>query len=186
MQTESKLYHNRAMSWILPFLEYITAAVALLAGILGIVYSCVMYDYYFSFAFYVLYGSFFGIATVAPILLIAAGLGMIKRNHIFVTVILGVELVSQLVLGILTRFHIVLMLCYVGIIVWYVLTFVRKTDFSSIGKEASFATRSQNTSNEPASQSAVEVAPAKKFCSQCGTEISDGLSFCPKCGNQLK
>lgn len=186
MQAEAKLYHNRAMAWILPFLEYITGAVAVIAGIAGIIYFCIKTNFS---VLAVLHGFFWGIGAVAPLLLIAAGMGMIKRNHGFVTVILGAELLTQIILGCFNlNFNILLILCYAGITAVYVFTFVKKIKFSNAEKAAFSAPFRKNSGNASEKASTVEAAGAvaKKFCSQCGAELPMEAGFCPKCGNNLK
>jgi len=115
---------------------------------------------------------------------IASVLGMVKRNHIFVLSVMGTQLVSHLIVGFAARsFSLLPILCYIGVIVWYVLNCLRKDEFAA--KQAVGKSREVSVNTVDAMESNVQSI-AKSFCSQCGAEYSVGSSFCPKCGNKLK
>ena len=163
----------------MPFLEYIAMILALLAIIIGIVWlnHKGLFNFYGFFRVLVT-GIFYGIISVSPIMLIVAVLGMVKRNHLLVLVILGTELIAHIMMGCLGfDFKVISVICYVGIIIWYILTFIKKIDFEAIQQR--FNKNSKNTIFE------APIAD-KSFCSQCGTECSVNISYCPKCGNKLK
>ncbi|MCM1187658.1 MAG: hypothetical protein NC251_13975 [Lachnoclostridium sp.] len=84
-QMEVKLYHNSAMAWIMPFLEYITAALGVISAVVGLIVTR-------SF-----WGLFYGVGMMTPVLLAAALLGMIKRNRIFVAAVLTVQILPHIV-----------------------------------------------------------------------------------------
>lgn len=175
LQLEVKLYRNKIMAWIMPFLEYITLAVGIIAMIAGMI-SLRKFGFGMIIA-----GAFYGVLKVAPLMLLAGLFGMIKRNHIFVLVVLGVQLLAYLVLGFAGMgFSLLPVICYIGVMVWYVLTFVKKVDFAAI-------IPAKKATDKVADSVANDVKQTSKcFCSQCGAECSSDVSFCPKCGNKLK
>lgn len=181
-QLEVKLYRNKIMAWIMPFLEYITLAVGILFVIIGIVLMAML-----SFGGMGLYalmgGVLYGITMVSPLLLIAEILGMIKQKHIFVLVTLGVQLVARLV-GLFIGFSVSVLeiLVLIGVIVWYILTFMKKIDFAANKPVKQTCVQSTNVTSD----SENVLGNGKHFCSQCGAECPEQVSFCPKCGNKLR
>lgn len=162
-QTEVKLYENNVMAWIMPFLEYITLAVAVLFMIIGI----------FQMKGSIIAGLLYGIKQAAPLMMLAAFWGFIKRNHFFVLTVLGVELAANLIFGFMKRgFPVVLILCYIGIIVWYVMAFVMNKGIELPNIQRPDDSATTNTLK-------------KHFCSKCGAEYTRQVSFCTKCGNKM-
>ena len=62
-----------------------------------------------------------------------------------------------------------------GVLVWYILTFVTKTQMPAFQKKAA---TTGNVSPAPAATETV----TSHFCAQCGTKITGNVKFCPKCG----
>lgn len=189
VQMEVKLYRNQIMAWIMPFLEYITIFFAVVVALIGVFryrHLVVMGMQMAGFASFslgftgIIRGFLSGITTAAPVLLVGAVLGMIKRNHTYVLAVLGTELLAHVLLAFLRGgFDFWSIVCYAGIMVWYVLTAVKKTDFKAIRPQgqAMASTGTAGAGNAPF---------VKNFCSQCGAECPEGVSFCPKCGHKQK
>lgn len=173
-QLEAKVYKNTAMSWVMTFLEYIAAAVVVICMIIGMIYFG-----RFAYAFgglYILRGALYGIVSTLPIVFVASVLGVIKRNHLFVAILLGVETLAVLLMGILGfGFRTLTFLSLAGVLVWYILTFVTKTQMPAFQKKAA---TTENVSPAPAATETV----TSHFCAQCGTKITGNVKFCPKCG----
>lgn len=173
-QLEAKVYKNTAMSWVMTFLEYIAAAVVVICMIIGMIYFG-----RFGYAFgrlYILRGALYGIVSTLPIVFVASVLGVIKRNHLFVAILLGVETLAVLLMGILGfGFRTLTFLSLAGVLVWYILTFVTKTQMPAFQKKAA---TTGNVSPAPAATETV----TSHFCAQCGTKITGNVKFCPKCG----
>lgn len=173
-QLEAKVYKNTAMSWVMTFLEYIAAAVVVICMIAGMIYFG-RFQYVYG-GRYILYGALYGIVSTIPIVFAAGVLGMIKRNHLFVAILLGVETLAVLLMGILGfGFRTLTFLSLAGVLVWYVLTFVTKTQMPAFQKKAATA---ENVSPAVAATETV----TSHFCAQCGTKITGNVKFCPKCG----
>lgn len=173
-QLEAKVYKNTAMSWVMTFLEYIAAAVLVICMIAGMIYFGRLGSFYGGL--YILYGALYGIASAIPVMLAAGVLGVIKRSHIFVAVILGVETLTVLLMGILGfGFRTLTFISLAGVLVWYILTFVTKAQIPAFPKKAAKAENVSPVSTET-------VAEASHFCAQCGTKITGSMKFCPKCG----
>ncbi|MCM1193302.1 MAG: hypothetical protein NC123_09435 [Butyrivibrio sp.] len=180
MQAEAKLYRNSAMAWIMPFLEYITLIIGVLSGILGLIQMR-------SFQ-----GLFQGFIAAAPLMILAALLGMIKRNRIFTIAVLGVQLVSHIsiilisLLRTATGFgidikgvifgNVLWIVCYIGSIVVYVYTSIVK---SGTGQKQAASSNIQPISEEVPFK-------VKKFCSRCGKETPEGIAFCGNCGAKIE
>lgn len=192
-EIEAKLYHNKIMAWIMPMIEYITVIGSILFIVIAVISTVIHYDW-FSPSFYMLHLGFY-IAT--PFLWISALLGMIKRNHILVLAIMGVQAFDKLICLFSGNDEIVasviLLLCYVGILVLYVLTFLNKG--SAPLMNAGTRTVSQPNYADESGSNAVNAlqqtqnatgSKATAFCSQCGTEYNENTKFCAKCGNRLK
>ena len=177
-QLEAKVYKNTAMSWVMTFLEYIAAAVVVICMIAGMIY-CGRFG-----GKIMPYGALYGIASALPVVFVVSILGVIKRNHLFVAVLLGVETLAVLLMGILGfGFRTLTFMSLVGVLVWYIPAFVTKTQLPSFQKKAG------TTGNvSPASTlagttaSTVTGTTATHFCAQCGTKITGNVKFCPKCG----
>lgn len=179
-QVEVKLYQNRIMEWVMPFLEYITLGVGILLVIVGIILFAPVMNGYQRFFLAI----FYGITLATPLFYLAGLLGMIKRNHIFVLSVLGLEFFAELVLRVAgwQSSDIVDILFLAGVIIWYVFTFVIKYNFGA-EREDSIPNVQRHrvvTENEEMS-----VSGDKHFCSQCGAEYKGQISFCPKCGERV-
>lgn len=143
-------------------------------------------------------GIFQGIRMTAPIMWVAAVLGMVKRNHIFVMVLFGVQIVSAIVLIFLSGgIDIVTILCLIGIGAWYMIKVMKVG--SNVKQEApapqAYAAVPQTYAATPNmqaidtqvidTQAAQPKETGKKFCSKCGTPIVGQISFCAKCGTKV-
>lgn len=169
VQLKAKLYHNPFMAWVMSFLEYIVAFITVVIVIVGIVrYRHIMIGYGYAHG-YIIKGILYGMTSASLFFVIAAVLGMIKRNHIYVLVVLGTELLAYILTACLGGgFAFWPIICYVGIIVWYVLVMMRKPKSVQVNIQQT-------------------IQPAgRKFCSQCGEQCIPNVNFCAKCGNQLK
>lgn len=188
IQIEAKLYTNKIMAWIMPFLEYITLAVGAIAMIYGIILTARGGIHVIAGVLYgVIAGILYGIRVAAPLMLLAVILGIIKRSHIFVLTVLGVQLLVNLILGFMGRgFSLLPIICYLGIMIWYVLTFVMKQDFEM--PKVKFPEKKVQASNPPSfnNESINTVTPQRRFCGICGTEYTGQIAFCATCGNKLK
>ena len=70
----------------------------------------------------------------------------------------------------------------IGVIVWYILTFMKKIDFAANKPVKQTCVQSTNVTSD----SENVLGNGKHFCSQCGAECPEQVSFCPKCGNKLR
>lgn len=175
VQLEVKLYRNKIMAWIMPFLEYITLAVGIIAVLSGMISMRRL-----GFG-YVMLGAFSGILRVSSLMLLAAVFGMIKRKHIFVLCVLGVQLLAYLILGFAGfGFSFLPILCYIGVIAWYVLTFVKKIDLAGMipAKKADAVINTAAADN-------IAQTNDKAICSKCGAQVEKDAAFCPVCGNKM-
>ena len=173
-QLEAKVYKNTAMSWVMTFLEYIAAAVVVICMIAGMIYFG-RFGYVYG-GLYILYGALYGIVSTLPVVFVASVLGVVKRNHLFVAILLGVETLAVLLMGILGfGFRTLTFLSLAGVLVWYILTFVTKTQMPAFQKKAA-------TTENVSPASAVTETETSHFCAQCGTKITGNVKFCPKCG----
>lgn len=198
--TEAKLYRNKIMAWIMPFLEYITLAVGVISVIVGIVF--VRYRFLLEYSvgifrggrLHVLVGGiFYGIVLAAPLMILAAVLGMIKRNQVFVLIVLGAQLVSHIGLGFLKMgFSVLWIVFYIAMIAGYVYLSVMKNNAGQqqtavwSGMQGTVSGTAFGTGSNVAAPNTEAVPSAKKFCSQCGADVSGGIAFCGKCGAKVK
>ena len=189
-QTESKLYRNKVMEWIMPFLEYITLAVGIICVIIGMIYVRAIRAIWNA---NIMLGVFHGIVLAAPLMIMAAVLGMIKKNNVFVLIVLGAQLLAHIGLGITGMgFRILWILCYIGVIAEYVyLSMIKK----SVGqRQTAFCSGMQRIptgtvlrTNKDVSDAAAGAAnTARKYCSQCGADVSGGITFCGQCGMKVE
>lgn len=181
-QAEAKLYRNEVMAWIMPFLEYITLAVGVICVIIEIVFCRRLVG-----------GIFYGIVLAAPLMILAAVLGMIKRNPVFVLVVLGAQLVSHIGLGFLKMgFSVLWIVFYIAMIAGYVYLSVIKNSAGQqqtavwSGMQGKVSGPAFGTGSNVAAPNTEAVPSAKKFCSQCGADVSGGIAFCGKCGAKVK
>ena len=184
-QIEVKLYQNKVMAWIMPFLEYITLAIGALFIVVSIIFSSILFD-----SISIGIGILIGIQMMAPLLWLVAILEMIKQNHIIVSVILGVQIGVHITTNIwLAGSNVFLLsswielIVLIGIMVWYIFTFVRKGDLTSV-KLVLPNQVMQRTKNVKKKED-VNVSSKKYFCSQCGEPYDEQTSFCSKCGTKL-
>ncbi len=184
-QLEVKLYRNKVMAWIMPFLEYITLGIGVLFVIAGIVYV-----QYFYGALRFFYGIIYGISLASPLLFLSGVLGMFKRNHLFVTAVLGIQLFASAALRILggPGTSIIVILCLLGITVWYVFTFIVVKNPAEKMKKTSAVFGNAAPENMRMAGEKVNIqndANGRHFCSQCGAEYKGMITFCPKCGERV-
>jgi len=184
-QLELKLYRNKVMAWIMPFLEYITLEIGVLFVIAGIIY---VQDFHGASRFF--YGLIYGISLASPLLCLSGILGMFKRNHLFVTVVLCIQLFASAALRIVggPGTSIIMILCLLGITVWYVFTFiVVKNSAEKMKKSSAVFGNVVPESRQMAGEkmNVQDDANGRHFCSQCGAEYQGRITFCPKCGERV-
>lgn len=187
-QTEVKLYQNKVMAWIMPFLEYITLAVGIISVIVGMIAVAVL-GAGTNIGQTIIIGLFYGIVMAAPLMIMEAVLGMIKRSHVFVLIVLGAQLLAYIGLAIMGMgLSALWIICYLGIIYMY-LFMIRK---SAGQRKAASGSGIQKTTtgtaweNETNTSAAGTASYVRKYCGKCGAEISGGIAFCGKCGAKVE
>lgn len=157
-QIETKLYHNKLMAWMLPFLEYITLAVGVICAMIAMI------------RFGIARGFFYGVIMAAPIMIIAVVFGIIKRNHLLVFIVLGLQILSHIVLGCMGMgFGFLWILCCIAVISGYTYAFFIE----------------KGTGQQRIVSAARVSSTSRRFCSQCGEEVFDGMDFCAQCGTKI-
>lgn len=138
-------------------------------------------------------GFFYGIVLAAPLMIMAAVLGMIKKNHVFVLIVLGAQLLAHIGLGIMRMgFSVLWIVCYIGMMAGYAYLFLMKNSAGQqqaafgFGMQGAVSGTALGTGSNVAAPKAEAAPSAKKYCSQCGADVSGGIAFCGKCGAKVK
>lgn len=171
-QMEAKLYQDKVMAWVMPFLEYVTLGICILLGAIVLLFSGYVYPSYV-------------ICMISPLLCAAGVLGIIKRSHWFALLLAGIQLVADMLVTI--RFNgspgafaggLLVAIFWIGIMAWYVYALM----LDKKSKEDAVFPFSSNFSMEEENGAEGEILPDRRFCSQCGAEYTGKVSFCPQCG----
>lgn len=201
-QIEVKLYENKIMEWIMPYLEYIVCAVAIVFVIVGgVIYSSTysrLLNYtgdgaYASASSFnilaIILGMLNGIKLMSVFFYLSLILGVIKQNHILVLGLLGSRLISELIIGLVNIINgwgavnvVMQSIEVLGLIIMVIACFCIYSSKLSFGNL-------QTVKKEQATARTAMVntdTAESYYCSQCGTVHSNGETFCSRCGTKLK
>lgn len=171
-QMEAKLYQNKIMAWVMPFLEYITLGICILLGVFVWLFSGLVYLSYV-------------ICMISPLLCAAGVLGMIKRSRRFVLLLAGIQLAADMLVTIGVSISpgafaggLIVAIFWIVFMAWYVYAFM----FEKNPKEDAVFPLSSNFPMGEGTGTEGEILQDRRFCSQCGAEFKGKASFCPQCG----
>lgn len=189
LQIEAKLYTNPVMAWVMSFLEYITLAIGVVSMIIGIILMANRNLY--GVAGVIFGGIMYGIRISASILSLSALLGMIKRNHIFVIIVLAFQMFSHVVLGVMGMgFPVLTFLCCLGILMGYIMVFMAnseaqmpKMSYAENNTQATYFHHPMSMNGQTPSANAQSTQ--MYICKSCGKEYHEPADFCVRCGNRL-
>ena len=188
-EAERGLYNSKLMTWIMPFLEAVTIALAILFAVIGMVWYGLAegkYLYYGGGAskfLCIVYGLFSGLYALESVMLAACLLGAIKQRHKMVIGILGggavvtavVRFFQVSIVGVHFQFSgIWSAIPGVALYICLLIVYCSKMRKSS---EPAFQMSGRSTASDGITAASV------KFCSKCGNVIAAGNKFCAKCGN---
>jgi len=193
-QIEVKLYENKIMEWIMPYLEYIVCAVAIvfvMLGGLGFRPYLILLDSIWdgSVILAVILGMFNGIKRMSVFFYLSLILGVIKQNQILVLSLLGSRIISDLIIGLFNIIsggcvdsYLMQLIEFLGLII------IAIACFCIYSSKLSFTNLQTVKREQPKARQAIVNADAEEryYCSQCGTVHSNGETFCSKCGTKLR
>ena len=175
-KAESALYGNRVMTYLMPYLEIITAALAVVFALVGVLCRAMTWGLSWD-VFY--RGILSGLGKGVPLFLAAGLLGMVKRNRRFVlATLIGILCVN--VLGIrafdleLLFITLPLIAFYAALTVLYYCAEIRPQ--MQTGQGRAWAQQPQTPQMQRPQQGG--------FCTQCGAPLEAQARFCAKCGAQ--